>query len=80
MRPDEHIPSRIPAANPGTSGASLAGREPNPILIAQHRSQELPGITAGVASLGTIPSQHPMEHPPQDSPPQHRLVALGIKV
>lgn len=64
MRTDEHIPSCIPTANPGIGGASPAGREPNPILIAQHRSQEPPGIAAGVASLGTVPSQHPAEPPP----------------
>lgn len=68
MRTDERIASHIPTASPTTSGASPAGREPNPILIAQHRSQEPPGIAAGVATLGIIPSQHPTESPPSPSP------------
>lgn len=67
MRPNEHIPSCLAIANPGTGRVSPAGREPNPILIAEHRSQEPLGITARVASLGTVPSQHSAEPPP--SPP-----------
>lgn len=43
-------------ANPGTGRASPAGREPNPVLIAAHRSQEPLGITARVASPGTVPT------------------------
>lgn len=83
MRPDEHIPSRIPTAKPGTGRASPAGQEPNPILIAQHRSWEPPSIAATVASLRTVPSRHPTESPPspaRDSPAQHRLVALGVEI
>lgn len=64
MRPNEHIPAGIAIANPGTGRASPAGREPNPILIAEHRSQEPLGITARVAPLGTVPSQHSAEPPP----------------
>lgn len=55
-------------ANPSTGRASPAGREPNPILIAEHRSQEPLGITARVASVGTVPSQHSAAPPPRSPP------------
>lgn len=74
MRPSEQIPSCFAIANPGTGRASLAGREPNPVLIAEHRSQEPLGITARVASVGTVPSQRPAEPSPS---PGTRLPAAA---
>ncbi|XP_074406319.1 uncharacterized protein LOC141730672 [Zonotrichia albicollis] len=81
MRPNEQIPSRFAIANPSTGTASPAGREPNPILIAEHRSQEPLGITARVASVGSVPSQHSAEPPPRrprDSPARPRSVSSGF--
>lgn len=54
MRPNEHIPSCFAIANPGTGRASPAGREPNPILIAEHRSHHSQGGLPGDRPLTTF--------------------------